>query len=571
VIAAIYARKSTEQSGLADESKSVARQVEHAGAYAARKGWTVASEHIFVDDGVSGALFGASRPGLARLLAALTPRPPFDVLVMSEESRLGREAIETAWVLKRITDAAVRVFFYLDDRERTLESPTDKVMLSLTAFAAEMERDRARVRTHDALRRKAQHGHVTGGLVFGYRNRPVFDGMRRSHVERVIEPSEAAVVRRIFAHASDGWGVKRIAAALNAEHAPAPLPRRAGRPRGWAPSSVREVLYRDLYRGVLVWNRTARFVRQGARAQRERPDGDIVTVPVPELAIVDDTLWTAAHARLQATAAVYRQRAERAGARAFGRPPNGVESPYLLTGVGACAACGGSMAVLKRAHGPRGHRRQVPFYGCMTRHLRGEVVCGNTLEVRLEDADEAVLTAVERDVLNVAVLETSLAKAVEAARQPVYGQEALAVELRAELAQLEAEVTRLAAAIARGGDLPALVAAMQERERRRAYLRAELAALDRRPTVLRDGGDVRHALDVMREALTDWRGMLRRDLPEARRVLRALLAGRLMFAPGDGLYTFEGRGTITPVLVGAVGACAKGVVAPTGFEPVFQP
>ena len=35
--AAIYARKSTEQSGVADEQKSVARQIEHARAYAERK------------------------------------------------------------------------------------------------------------------------------------------------------------------------------------------------------------------------------------------------------------------------------------------------------------------------------------------------------------------------------------------------------------------------------------------------------------------------------------------------------------------------------------------------------
>jgi hypothetical protein len=33
---------------------------------------------------------------------ALKPRPPFQVLIMSEESRLGREAIETAYALKQI-------------------------------------------------------------------------------------------------------------------------------------------------------------------------------------------------------------------------------------------------------------------------------------------------------------------------------------------------------------------------------------------------------------------------------------------------------------------------------------
>src|SRR5262245_10947795 len=91
---AVYARKSTEQMGLADTEKSVARQVEHARAYATRKGWTVADEHVYVDDGISGAVFGDKRPGLARLLNTLSPRPPFQVLVMSEESRLGREQIE---------------------------------------------------------------------------------------------------------------------------------------------------------------------------------------------------------------------------------------------------------------------------------------------------------------------------------------------------------------------------------------------------------------------------------------------------------------------------------------------
>ena len=90
MIAAIYARKSTEQNGVGDEEKSVTRQIEHAKAYASKKGWTVAEKHIYVDDGISGAEF-VKRPGFLRLMNALKPRPAFQVLVMSEESRLGRE------------------------------------------------------------------------------------------------------------------------------------------------------------------------------------------------------------------------------------------------------------------------------------------------------------------------------------------------------------------------------------------------------------------------------------------------------------------------------------------------
>ena len=50
MIAAIYARKSTDQSNVADEAKSVSRQVENARAYAVKKGWTIDDRFIFVDD-----------------------------------------------------------------------------------------------------------------------------------------------------------------------------------------------------------------------------------------------------------------------------------------------------------------------------------------------------------------------------------------------------------------------------------------------------------------------------------------------------------------------------------------
>jgi DNA invertase Pin-like site-specific DNA recombinase len=56
VIAAVYARKSTDQLGLTDKQKSVTRQVDHARAYAVRKGWTVPDECVFVDDAVSPSL-----------------------------------------------------------------------------------------------------------------------------------------------------------------------------------------------------------------------------------------------------------------------------------------------------------------------------------------------------------------------------------------------------------------------------------------------------------------------------------------------------------------------------------
>ena len=297
MFAAIYARKSTDQGAVAEEQKSVTRQIEHARAYAHAKGWTIADDCIFLDDGVSGAEF-ANRPGFMRLMNALKPKPRFQVLVMSEESRLGREQIETAYTLKQLLTAGVQIWFYLDDRRRTLDSPMEKAMLALQGMADEIEREKARQRTYDAMQRKAKAGHVTGGACFGYRNIEITDALgKRSHVERQINDDEARVVRRIFELCAEGRGVRTIAKTLNHDAEPAPRAQR-GRPVAWSPSSVWAVLRRPLYRGEVIWNQTRKRDAFGRKHQQPRDAREWLRQDAPALRIVPEHLWQAAHARL---------------------------------------------------------------------------------------------------------------------------------------------------------------------------------------------------------------------------------------------------------------------------------
>ena len=204
------------------------------------------------------------------------------------------------YALKQLVTAGVRVFFYMEDRERTLDSPTDKIMMSLTAFADELEREKARQRTYDAMARKARAGHVTGGRTFGY------DNLRRDTggVVRVINDAEAAVVRDIFERCAKGQGLRTIAHRLNDGAAVSPRAQQ-GRLHGWCPSSVREALYRELYRGVIVWNKTRKRNAWGVTEPKDRPEADWVRVDAPELRIVSDEAWTAAHERLTASRATY--------------------------------------------------------------------------------------------------------------------------------------------------------------------------------------------------------------------------------------------------------------------------
>ena len=555
MIAAIYARKSTDQN-VSDEEKSVTRQAERATAYAHAKGWTVATEQIYSDDGISGAEF-VKRPGFLRLMNALKPRPPFQVLIMSEESRLGREQIETAYALKQITDAGVRVFFYLEDRERTLDSAMDKVMLSLTNFAAEMEREKARQRTYDAIRRKAERHHVAGGMVYGYDNVEILsaapgpDGKpRREHVVRQINEAQADVVRRIFQLCADGWGLVRIAKALTGDGIPKPK----GRGRGWAPSAIREMLYRDLYQGRIVWNKMQRVHRGGTRAKRARPESEWLILEAPELRIVSPVLWQAAHASLEHKRTAYLRVA---GGKIFGRPEGSRESPYLLTGLSICHLCGGSIYATRRTK--RQHERF--YYGCFYHRSRGAKACENGLTAPMDEINTTVLEGLRRHVLTPDLITGTVedllhewqAQAVEA--QP--RREELAQELRT----LDAEIAGLEGQLAAGAPWSLIQAPLEARRRRREALAAQLAGWVHASASAADLDLARHRQDAVAR-LTDWQGLLERQPIQGRQILRKLFPDRLAFHPFDdhrGIgYEIRGQAAYGGLLAGVCSVVPPG-------------
>jgi DNA invertase Pin-like site-specific DNA recombinase len=115
ITCAIYARKSTRQD--ADvEDKSVTRQVENARTFAAKKGWTVLDEHIYIDDGISGAAELTKLRAKAAMLAVIEAGAPFQKLVMQSNDRFSRrDSWEAMTELVSICDAGVDVWFYADN------------------------------------------------------------------------------------------------------------------------------------------------------------------------------------------------------------------------------------------------------------------------------------------------------------------------------------------------------------------------------------------------------------------------------------------------------------------------
>jgi len=81
-------------------------------------------------------------------------------------------------------------------------------------------------------------------------------------------------------------GLSRIAKTLNEERIPPP---RTG--AGWAPSAIREMLYRPLYRGEIDWNEYQNIERGGTKQRRRRTEDQLIKVAAPDLRIIPEALW----------------------------------------------------------------------------------------------------------------------------------------------------------------------------------------------------------------------------------------------------------------------------------------
>lgn len=591
--AAIYARKSTVQDGTSDEQKSIARQIDHARAFATAKGWMVLDDHLYADDGISGAEF-ANRPGLMRLMNALDTKTrcpaPFQVLIVSDLDRIGREQLETGYILKQLAVAGVRVYSYLESREIALDSPVATFLMQAQAFAGTVEREKGRQRTYDAMVRKAKAGHAVGGRCFGYDNVEVVGPTgKRSHVERRINEAEATVVKRIFEESANGTGLSRIAKRLNADHAVAPRPQQ-GRVAGWCPSSVREILFRPLYRGEFVWNQSRKRDVWGQHRQSARPETEWLRVPVPHLRIVDDDLWTRAHDRIT----LISQRMKTAWGAPMARQRDR-DSPYLLAGHGRCAVCGGAMTTLWR----RDHQL---VYGCLTHAKKGEAICTNALVLPLQHVDRAVLTAFGGDVLNERVVSAILDE-VMVALQPARLEDAIGV-CRGELASLDRTIANLVTAVERGGaSVDPLVSKLQQRQAEREQVAQEMSVLEGRLSVVHDRAAIEQQVLAR---VARWRDLLTTHVADGRQLLREVLDGPLMFTPNGKTYRFEGAadtekllGEVAVALPGATSVASPrgaandssnptwvasprgtevgsingptSVASPAGIEPAFQP
>lgn len=544
--AAIYARKSTDDSDRNAEARSTAHQREQCTALIVRQGWTLDEAHVYVDEATSGAVF--NRPGLLRFMEAVKsathskPRP-FDVLVMYAEDRLGRDVVETGYLTKQIVDSGVRLFF-ADGTERKLGNSTDALLMAISNFGAAFERERASARVRDKMFAKAKAGHATGRSAFGYESVAV-----NGHKELRVNAAKAEIVRRIFDWCQEGFGIARIAFKLNEQYGGSQagsLDGNLDKGLDWSATSVRDILTNPIYVGEVVFGRTRYEIRDGVQKKLRVPEGEWVRVSHPELRIVPDALWQAVQARKATTFATYLRTPT---GRLTGKPErSALASKYLLAGMLRCGICGGSLVSVKV-----GTRAS---YVCWRHKSKGPSACTNNRMVPMHALHETFIETFKSDILTTDRLERVVC---DLARSDEGGAERAAeirLALETELKKVETKLTNLAAAVAEAGEVVTLVKAIKAAEREQRELQARLEHQDGLQKAAAAFGVAAYRAQVT-GLLKDWQGALEAAPQVARQTLRKLLVSDITVTPredkdGSRWFTFQAQGTYQRVFSGSI-------------------
>lgn len=121
-----------------------------------RAGYKV--DYFYSDEGVSGKISASLRPQFKALLGQIRDG---ETLVVSKLDRLGRDAQDVGTTIKALATRRIEVIV-LQLGKLDLTSPAGKLMLTMLAAVAEMERDLLVERTQSGLARAKAQGKTLG-------------------------------------------------------------------------------------------------------------------------------------------------------------------------------------------------------------------------------------------------------------------------------------------------------------------------------------------------------------------------------------------------------------------------
>jgi site-specific DNA recombinase len=418
---ALYVRVSTPRQ---QQQQTIDQQLSRLRAYVAtRPDWHVTDEHIYRDDGYSGATL--KRPGLDRLRDRVA-MAAVECVVITAPDRLARNYVHQMLLVDELTQRGCRVEFV----ERPMsDDPHDQLLLQIRSAVAEYERTLIAERMRRGRQAKLRSGQLLPWTraPYGY----LLDAERPRDPNRVrLDPVQAAVVEQMFewySNLTEPVSLYEVAKRLSDAQIPTPR----GGPR-WNVASVRGILRSPTYLGIAYSGRTrpapARRRKSALQpvgsAQSEQPTPEDAWIAVPVPAIISPERFEAVQQRLDRNVQMARR--------------NNTTYEYLLRGLVSCGQC--RLACSGRTLHPGYH-----YYFCRGRTDSLRLALGERCTSRYAPArvlDDLVWQDLCRVLREPALITHELQRAQRGEWLP-QALQARRQTLRDVLAQLERQQARL--------------------------------------------------------------------------------------------------------------------------------
>jgi site-specific DNA recombinase len=230
---AVYARVSTLHQA---QTQTIEQQMQRLQTYIKEQGWQLQDEHIFRDEGRSGAIL--NRPDLDKLRDVIRWGQVQRLLITAPD-RLARKYVHQMILMEEFTRFGCQVEF-LD--HPMSDDPHDQLLLQIRGAVAEYER----ALITDRMRRGRLAKYQAGTLLpwtrppYAYRLDP---DKPRDPAGVWVEESEAAVVREIFAlYTQESYSLQGLATYLQNQGVPTPSGKKI-----WSISTLRRILRQPAY------------------------------------------------------------------------------------------------------------------------------------------------------------------------------------------------------------------------------------------------------------------------------------------------------------------------------------
>lgn len=210
---AIYVRVSTQRQA---QTQTIEQQLRLLREHSQTHNWPWCDEHIFRDDGYSGA--SLRRPGLEHLREQIR-EGVFDRVMITAPDRLARNYVHQMLLIEELEREGCQVQFVDQPMSR---DPHDQLLLQIRGAVAEYERSLIAERMRRGRHQKYQAGSLLPWThpPYGYRVDPA---RPRDPAGVRLEPAEAAVVTEMFMkYQQEGQSLIGLTKELMKQQVPSP-------------------------------------------------------------------------------------------------------------------------------------------------------------------------------------------------------------------------------------------------------------------------------------------------------------------------------------------------------------